>query len=77
MTNEVSCVQRTGLHARAVLHCNINVAWRSKTVGIDADCFVHHRNQDTVYNKARTFMYSDRSFIKLGHQVKCKVEGFI
>ena len=44
------------------LHSSIDTLSRSNTISKDANCFVNHRNQDTIYNKSGSFFYLNRCF---------------
>ena len=70
-------MQRAGLHAGAELHRDVNIGRGSDAVSNDTHCFIHHRDQDTVYNKARTLVYSDRSLAQRSHQVERGLEGLV
>src|SRR5699024_5666215 len=48
VANQVSSMERAGLHASAVLHSDIDVGRGSQTVSVDTDCLVHHRDEDAV-----------------------------
>ncbi len=77
VTNQISRVERTGLHAGAVLHSQIDVGRSRNAFCIDADCFVHHRDQDAVYNEARTLVDMDRSLAEGFHQLVSLAIGIL
>ena len=77
MANQVTGVQRAGLQASTQLHSQVDVRRGSDAVSVDADCFVDHRDQDTVNNEACALVDSNRSLAQLLHQVKGKFEGLI
>ena len=77
VANQVSSVKRTGLHAGAELHSNINVSRGSDTVSNDTHSLVHHRDQNAVNNETRTLVNGNRSLAQRSHQIERGLEGLI
>ena len=59
------------------LHGNVNAFYRSQTFLKDTDCFVNHRDQQTVYNEARSFNYFYRNLVDIGCNVLDTLYHFI
>ena len=77
VANQISGVERAGLHASTQLHCNVDVRRGSDAVSNNAHSLVHHRDQDAVYHKARAFLYANRGLTQRSHQIECGLEGLV
>ena len=49
----------------AQLHSLVNISHACGAVSINADCFVDHRDQDSVYHKTGSFLYLNGSLADL------------
>ena len=56
----------------AELHSGIDTLYGSNALSVDADCFVDHRNKDSVYNETSSLFYLYRSLADLlGDLLNC------